>query len=216
MASGSPVASEVAEANHRVANSLALIASLVRLRATRLAKHPEALSGRQVELLLREISTQIDGIGLMHRVLCHGPQPGRVDLHAYLVDLCAALNASFSFAGEVRFRADPGTACLVSAEQAKSLGIVVNELVTNAVKYAHPAGMRGVIEIDCAVLADGALRLAVSDDGVGLPEDFDPAAGGGLGFKVMRDVCEQLGARLQFEQRIGLRVSLTVPAEARR
>jgi two-component sensor histidine kinase len=206
----------VAEANHRVANSLTLIASLVRLRAARFAKQPETLSGRQAELLLREISAQIDGVGLLHQVLCRVPQSGQVDLQTYLADLCGALNTSFSFAGEIRFCSNEGTACLVSAEQAKAIGMLVNELAINAVKYAHPAGVYGLVEVACVVLGDGTLCLEVRDDGVGLPEGFDPATGGGLGFKVMRGVCEQLGARLEFDRgTIGLRVQLTLPAAAR-
>jgi two-component sensor histidine kinase len=215
MAGGSVRHADV-EANHRVANSLTLIASLVRLRAVRCGKAPDSFSAQHVELLLREISAQIDGIGLMHQVLCRAAQAGQVELTGYLADLCRALDATFSFAGMVRFEAQRSTACLVPAEQAKALGMLVNELVTNAIKYAHPTGVRGTVNVGYAVEADGTLRLDVADDGVGLPEDFDPASDVGLGFRLLRGVRDQLGARLEFHTSgIGLRVTLTVPAGAR-
>jgi two-component sensor histidine kinase len=103
-------------------------------------------------------------------------------------------------------------ACTIPAQQALPIGFVVGELVTNAVKYAHPASVKGRIDLGCFRRPGGAILISIADDGVGLPERFDPEKDGGLGMRMVRMLSDQLNASLTFESTgIGLTVRLLIP-----
>ena len=98
---------------------------------------------------------------------------------------------------------------------ASPVALIVSELITNAIKHAHPAGAPGRIVVRCGANLAGCVYVEVEDDGVGLPENFDPWRDGGLGFEIVRGLSQQLGAKLLFDaEGIGLRVRLTVPTMA--
>jgi two-component sensor histidine kinase len=102
---------------------------------------------------------------------------------------------------------------MVRPDQATPVALIVSELVTNALKYAHPAGVAGRILVSCRLTGAG-LVVEVTDDGVGLSEDFDPHSDGGLGFRVVRGLARQLGADLVYESSdIGLIVRLVLGAD---
>ncbi len=138
-----------------------------------------------------------------------------VDIGRLLHDMCEALLSSAKCTGRVdRIRAniDDG---LVLSHCASSPALIVSEAVTNAIEHAHPSGVPGEIGIHCRRDAADALVVEVTDDGVGLPEGFDPTSDGGFGFRVMRAQTEQLGATLTFESTsLGLRMQLRVPPQA--
>jgi two-component sensor histidine kinase len=103
--------------------------------------------------------------------------------------------------------------CLVRTEQVLPLTQIVAEALMNAIKHAPPSNRRGVIRASCGMDAFGAVWVEVRDDGAGLPPAFDPNHDGGLGFRLLRGLSAQLGARLQFDSSAaGLRVRLTLPA----
>jgi two-component sensor histidine kinase len=86
------------------------------------------------------------------------------------------------------------------------------EILTNAMKYAHPAGVPLRMTLLCETIADGTLQVTVSDDGVGLPEDFDPAKDGGIGFQIIRTLTAELGAALEvLSDSLGVTFCLRVP-----
>jgi two-component sensor histidine kinase len=198
-----------AEANHRIANNLAMIAALARMRAAGLRDSPHPLSGDDVRLILEEFSARLDTVGQLHRLLAGGHAEATVEVGDYLRDIAERVVSSLSFDAETElaFEADPG--CRVRSDRALSLGLIVCELVTNAVKYAHPAGVAGRIEIACRRGPDGTVILAVSDDGVGLPEGVDTKGNGQMGFRLVRSLAEHLGATITFDSgALGLCVTL--------
>jgi two-component sensor histidine kinase len=84
--------------------------------------------------------------------------------------------------------------------------------VTNAIKYAHPAGVAGQIRLACRRRSNGHLTIEISDDGVGLPEGLDPMQQGHLGFRLVRSLAKQLGAAIEFRSdSLGLFFLLDVP-----
>jgi two-component sensor histidine kinase len=86
----------------------------------------------------------------------------------------------------------------------------------NAVKFAHPAGVAGDLVIACNRRED-VIVIEVVDDGVGLPEGFDPAVDGEFGLQLLRSLASQLKARLEFDNTgLGLRVRLSLPAGIKR
>ena len=200
----------VAEANHRIANNLALVASLVRMQARDLQTNAPGVGNQGVQLLLEEIGGRIETIGRLHRLLVQGCS-GFVDLTAYLNEISEAVVSSLAFAGKARLAHVSDRATMVPAECALPVGLIVGELVTNAVKYAHPTGVSGRIAVGYRVLPS-VIVVEVSDDGVGLPEGFDAATDGGLGLQLVRSLAVQLGATLDFiDREAGLTVTLSVP-----
>lgn len=102
---------------------------------------------------------------------------------------------------------------VLPATAAGPVGRIVAELVTNAINYAHPTGVWGRIDVRSrATQPTRSLCIEVRDDGVGLPEAFDPRVDGGLGLAAVRVLAEKLGAKLRFiDSGVGLSVCLDLP-----
>ena len=197
------------EADHRITNNLALVTSFIKLQAARVAER--AAGADEVNILLTGLAYRIDAIAQLHEVLSTEPREAAIDLGAHLETMCSAMRPFVSFGGPVELSCDPGPDCLVPAENIVPIALIVSEMVTNAVKYAHPAGVAGRIDVACQ--RDGSrIILEVADDGVGLPENFDVLDGGGVGFKVVRALAAQLDALPIFDSdTLGLRFLLLLP-----
>ena len=101
---------------------------------------------------------------------------------------------------------------VIAADDALPLALAVAELITNAIKYAHPGGTSGRLWLGCRTTESGAFVVTVSDDGVGLPEGFVPGDGSSLGFRTVRSLMRQIGATISFEtDSLGLSITLTLP-----
>ena len=101
---------------------------------------------------------------------------------------------------------------LMSGERLAPLGLLVNEALVNSMKYAHPAGVRGLLQLSCRPVFGNSVLVAVEDDGVGLPSGVDHHRGGGMGFRIMRALAEQLGATLTCRSSaLGLMVQVIAP-----
>lgn len=200
------------EANHRVANNLAMVAGLVRIHARSLATESGPMTRADACALLEEISHRIEAVGRLHRLLANLDSGSDVDLADYLCDVSQAVVSSLTATGSARLTQDSDAGCLVAAERALPLGLIVGELVTNAVKYAHPAGVEGTIMVSCRRRGH-SIVVQITDDGVGLPDDFNPAHADSLGLRLTRSLAAQLGATLAFRNGgTGLSVELALPA----
>lgn len=199
------------EADHRIANNLALIVSLVRLRARAVVQKPGPVEREAVQALLDDVATRVEMVARLHRMLSRPSQHELIDVGAYLREICTSVAASL--AGSRVTLSQDANVCLVQPDQALSLGLLIVELMTNAMKYAHPTGVAVKIHVGCRHTADGGLILDFADDGIGLPENFDPLVDGGLGFRLVRSLGDQLGASLSFDSDpLGTRFRLEVPA----
>jgi two-component sensor histidine kinase len=202
-----------AESNHRIANNLMLIAGLLGMQSDVLKKSGEPMSAEAARRLLEEVRGRIETVGRLHRLLSRPEIGSTVYLGEYLTDIAKAAVASLSVADATRLDVSACESCETSTQQALSIGFIVGELATNAVKYAHPAGVAGRIDLACHRRPDGSILVRLTDDGVGLPEGFDPMISQGLGMRMMRSLTSQLGASLLFTPSdIGLTVDLIVPA----
>ena len=100
----------------------------------------------------------------------------------------------------------------LSPRNGRRVALIASELIDNAIVHAHPAGTFGAIEVACARDADHVI-LEVRDDGVGLPEGFDPRTDSGAGLRLVRTVAEALGASVRFSSGgCGVSVEVRVPA----
>ncbi len=199
------------EVNHRVANSLSLVTTFVRLQAAGMA--PEARD------ILMETQNRIMAVARVHRSLYSSGDVRSVAMPDYLRGLAEELQASLATttgARRIDLSVDP---IQVSTDKAVSLGVVVTELVTNAFKYAYPNGAEGVVRVRLERLADRCARLAVEDDGVGYGQGAAGTAaaaahpgGTGLGAKIVKAMATNLGATLRFGPGPGTRAILEFDA----
>lgn len=172
------------EMSHRVKNSLASVVGLLRVQA-------RSAQSEDVQNALRDASLRVATIAEVHDHLWRGSRIGFVDLADFMSELCKKLQGNTD-GHTLRCHADP---ILLPADHAIPLGLLINELVTNAIKYAYPEG-GGVIEV-LAREIDGRLRVEVSDQGVGLSDDFaidQPRHS--MGFKVVTGMVRQLQGHL--------------------
>ena len=199
----------LSEAHHRIANNLALIAGFVRLQSSKVSKDQRTLSAADVCMLLQEVGVRIETVGRLHHLLGTRTTGGYVNLGAYLEATCGVLAQSVCAGRSVNLRCDAAP-CEIVPEKAGLIGLIVAELVTNSVKYAHPGGAPGQIDVICADDREGLLTISVIDDGVGLPDGFDPRIDGGLGMRVVRSLVRQLEGDIEFHSGgLGLAVRVT-------
>jgi two-component sensor histidine kinase len=178
------------EVNHRVANSLALVASLVRMQA---AAVPEA----SAKSALAETQVRIAAIANLHRSLYTAEDVRTVDLAAYLTALVEELRQSIA-ANQTAVLTVAAVSARATTERAVAIGMIVTELITNAVKYAYPDG-GGEVRLRLDRNPAGGLVLAVEDDGVGLTGDEARVAG--LGGKIVGAMARSLSTELEYGAR---------------
>lgn len=192
------------EASHRVKNSLALVASLLNLEAGSLtAQASQALKGA---------ISRVYAVAAVHDQLWRQTDFQRIDLAPFLTELCSAIAAtSPQHETFCQFEAVMAPANLVTP-----LGISLNELITNAYKYAYPNDSSGEVRITGSI-EDGSYRLIVSDLGQGLPDDFDPASScGSLGMRIIKSLARQMNADLTIHRTSpGTSFSLLIPLGTR-
>jgi two-component sensor histidine kinase len=202
------------ESNHRIANNLALVSSLVRMKANAVLKRGETLMPEDAAAMLKEVAQRIEGVSKLHRLLASSSAQDHVVAASYLSEVCNGVAGSFAEQSTIAFR-DYSEGLALPPERLNALGLFLAEGLTNAYKYSHPAGAPGRIEVTFAV-RDCGIRLTVQDDGVGLPEGFNPQTDGGLGLRIMRSLSEQLGGAMSVKSNpLGLRVGLEAPQAAK-
>jgi two-component sensor histidine kinase len=202
----------IAESNHRIANHLSLLAGMVQLQAAHVAKGPDMFTRTEVGGLLRETAGKIVSVSHLHRKLAHGTGWSAVDLGTYLIEYSHELLSSLSLGNKVSIVERVESGCSVTPEQAQTAMLIVGEVVMNAIKHAHPTGIPVAISLGCRRGRIGGVVLDITDDGVGLPENFDPQKSGGLGLKLIRSLAEKMGARLEIESdSLGLGFCLHIP-----
>lgn len=200
----------IAEADHRIANHLALLAGHVRLRAANLDKHPEASGPEAVQLLLLAVQAEISAVARLHRKLSAGNAHAPADLAGELHEVCAPFRSGLS--GEVVVIEDFQAGCAVTAHQVLPLTQIVTEVITNALKHAYADGRRGPLFARLRRMEPGSAVIEVIDRGPGLPNTFNPATDGGLGFRIVRALAAQLQATASFaSSREGVHFKLTLP-----
>jgi two-component sensor histidine kinase len=194
------------EADHRIANSLAMISALVRLRASKVG------AAEDPQVFLREIADRIETVAQLHREIAHSSTEA-VHLRDYLLGICERLSRALA-SDEPTFSLDCSAEHVVPPTVALPLGLITAELFSNSMKYAHPSGLPVTIAISCSRSTEHRLRIVYEDDGVGFPEGFDMAADGHLGMRFIRLLGEQLdGTPEWLSDPLGIRYELSIPVE---
>jgi len=193
----------IREIDHRVRNSLQLIANMIHLQAER---YDDPVVRRE----LFAASGRIEAVARVHSMLLAASGSERIRFDQYLRGICAALRGAFDVDGRYRCLELDTDPLEFPANKAIPLGLVVNELVTNAFRHAFAEGAPGTVRVRVRRGSDGLCTLTVIDNGRGLPK-IDPSRRTGLGLQVVAVMARQLGASLSMDTAPGTSFTITVP-----
>jgi two-component sensor histidine kinase len=196
------------EMNHRVNNSLQIIASILLLKA-------QTVQSEEIRRHLRDAHERVMAVATVQEQLHPIPFGAEIEARNYLTRLCESLAASMILDNQpISIRVEAGGGSTTS-EQAVSMGLIATELVINALKHAFPEGAKGTIIVGFESTAS-AWRLFVSDDGMGIGTHLaDAPARSGLGTSIVEALTRQLGGRVTTAAASpGTTVSVTVPRAA--
>ncbi len=186
------------EVYHRVKNNLQVIQSLLRMRARTL---PEGEAREAIETT----GERVHAMAMVHERLYQMRDLASLELEGYLRDMFnGAVSSSSAYPGRIQLALDCEGISL-TLDRAIPFGLLVNELLSNSLKHAFPNGRAGIIGISVRRI-EGAVRLTITDDGIGLPAGFEPGKGNSMGLKLAISLAQQLGGKLEFTSENGCRM----------
>lgn len=195
------------EIHHRVKNNLQVVSSLLGLQS-------RVIADEQTRKMFQESQNRIHSMALLHESLYQSDNVSRVDFPDYIRQLAVHLFHSYGVAAErIHLRTNLDELYL-NLDAAVPCGLIINELVSNSLKYAFPDGRQGEVRIELLEHADSMARLVVSDNGIGLRSDIDWVTARTLGLRLVRTLAEQLGATMEVKSDTGTEVRLTFAAAA--
>lgn len=194
----------VREVHHRVKNNLSMISGLISLQRS------EAAEAGGIDSAFDGLAQRVQAIAMIHEQLYRSENLRSVSSRDYIDRLCRGLVDSLANPpGSVTLELDIHDAEL-PAEVLLNLGLVINELVVNALKHAFPGGRPGILRVRLAAEEDG-YRLSVEDDGTPSPGASSILRSGSMGSVIVRGIIEQLGGTLSVDTTNGTRLSIRLP-----
>jgi two-component sensor histidine kinase/PAS domain-containing protein len=193
------------EVHHRVKNNLQLISSLLSLQAG-------AAKNREVADVLIESQNRVRAMALVHEYLYRSADLPSVRLADYIQSLSTHLYHSYNVDPErIALEFHVGDVAM-DLDRSIRCGLIINELVSNAIKHAFPGGRKGRVTINLCSLPDGRQSLTVSDNGVGLPPDVAPWHTDSIGLQLVADLTDQLGGTLTVSRDGGTTINIKCSA----
>lgn len=192
------------EVNHRVANSLAIVGSMIRLQTN-------AVADAHVKQALGEAQSRIAAIAGVHRRLYSSHDVRHVELSAYLCGLVSELETTMKASGHTSTTLCQMETAFVPTDKAVTVGVLVTELVINAFKYAYPGQLTGEIRVILRVEDTDRLSLIVEDDGVGRT-NASSSGGTGVGSRIVSAMATSLDASIDYSKPPGCSVRLSFKA----
>ncbi len=205
------VSNNLAEADHRIANHLAMLSSYVRLRSDRLVERDAVPNAEDVRCLSRLIVAQIDAISDLHRILAVQGNPDTLDLSVPLSSICKAMQAGV--ADEINIVMHLEKDCALALEAILPATQIFTELVTNAIKHGCDSEGQGDIKVSCCKSSSETVVVEVSDSGSGLSDPSPTPDGDGLGLRLIDALIRQVEGSIQYLSTAqGLTVRVELPA----
>ena len=191
------------EVHHRVKNNMQVISSLLRLQESK-------VKDKESAALLKDSQNRIQSMALVYNKLYQSVNLAGINMTDYIKELTAGLVKSYAVnPSRVTVKIAPGDVFL-DIDMAIPCGMVINELVTNSLKYAFPDNRKGQISVSLQEAANQKLELIVSDNGVGIPENVNPDNTSTLGIKLVSNlVRDQLGGKMELVRNQGTVFKIT-------
>ena len=189
------------EIHHRVKNNMQVISSLLDLQSN-------SVKDNHIKEALREGQSRVHTMAAVHEALHESDNLSEIDLQTYLNKVTSNIFQTYSIEpGKIRLinQVEP---LPISINQASPLGLIINELVSNSLKYAYPDDRKGTITVGMKKHDDG-FELTVMDDGVGMMEGIDWRNTNSLGLKLVRSLAEsQLDGSIELDNTKGTKFTV--------
>jgi PAS domain S-box-containing protein len=195
------------EIHHRVKNNLQIIVSLLNLQSAK-------IKDRKVLASFEEVRHRVYSMALLHEKLYKSENFADVPFKDYLSTLCRDLVSAFGASGRIQMDFDLEVID-ISIDTAVPCGLIVNELITNAIKHAFPKGRKGRIAVGFRRKDGKFAELKVADDGIGLPAEFNAAKAESLGLKIIHILTDQISGKLHVRSGKGAAFRLVFPIRER-
>ncbi|GAA4721270.1 sensor histidine kinase [Sphingomonas lutea] len=181
------------EVNHRIKNSLQLVVSLLTL-------HARGMTDDGARTALGDAQQRIEVIARIHQNLYSLGRHDHVDFTSFVGELASGIADSLIGGRKVRLTVNAEPDIILPIDRAVPMALAISELLTNAIKHGANAPRGANVGVELAKAAD-AIRIAVFDDGVGLPTDFNFDTASGLGMKIVRSLVHQARSSLTITDR---------------
>lgn len=188
------------EIHHRVKNNFHIVASLLEIQSSYL-KNQEALSA------IRDSQHRIHSMSIIHQKLYQSDTLSTIQMSEYIYELVEYLRDSYGIRDTIAFSLKIENIELDHAS-AITLGLILNEVITNAIKYAFAKTRNGKISISLNHISNSQLLLEIQDNGPGLPEDFSSRLGASMGMELLRGLTDDIGGHLTIESNKGTHVRI--------
>ncbi len=183
------------EIHHRVKNNLEVVSSLLALQSNQ-------IDDENTKEAMLEGQNRVQSIGIVHQKLYQGKNLGAIEMKDYFINLSDSILDSFGAHKRVQVECVMN-ALNVDVDTAVPLGLIVNELLTNTIKYAFPDGRSGKVQIKLEQKSNGVLQMQISDNGVGKGSTIN---GTGFGGQLISLLTQQLGGTMKEENSNGTHV----------
>lgn len=194
------------EVHHRVKNNLQIVSSMLSLQMDQVAQLEKVTRDLALRVF-RESQARVRSIALFHEKLYQSEDLAHVDISEYLNGVAAGLFATYAVSPEDVTLSIQVDDVPLSVDAAIPCGLIVNELVSNALKHAFPGGRTGTVEV--RLRAEGAQAvLEVRDSGIGFPQDLDLRSPNTLGLRLVCIFTEQLGGTIELDRSGGTRFTV--------
>lgn len=190
----------VKEIHHRVKNNFHIVASLLEIQSSYL-KNKEALSA------IKESQHRIHSMSIIHQKLYQSETLSTIHMPEYIYELVEYLRESYGMRENIGFSLQIEKIELDHAS-AITLGLILNEAITNAIKYAFGRSKSGKISISLSHISNSQLLLSIEDNGRGLPVDFDSKIGASMGMELLQGLTDDLGGSFSIETREGTHIKV--------
>ncbi|MBE9007021.1 PAS domain S-box protein [Fortiea sp. LEGE XX443] len=193
------------EVYHRVKNNLQVISSLLSLQC-------EYIKDKQDIEIFQQSQQRIASMALIHEKMYQSPDLARIDFGEYIRDLVASLFSSYEVnEGAISLNLNIDSHALFGLDLAIPCGLIIHELVSNSLKYGFPQGGEGEIYIEIAENFNQHFTIIVSDNGVGLPQNFNFKNTASLGWQLVDALTQQIAGKINIQSHSGVEFQITFP-----
>jgi two-component sensor histidine kinase len=200
-----------AEADHRIANHLAMLASYIRLKGAGIFRSDHPPNENDLRCLMSLVVAQIDAISALHRILSVEGNPDALCLSDSLSRMCAAMNASVASEADIAQTCEE--ACEIASQSILPATQICAEIITNALKHGRNANGLAIIRVACRKSSAGTVVVEISDNGPGLSDRSKKTGEGGLGNRLIEALVRQVDGRIDYlSTSRGLTVRFALPA----
>ena len=197
------------EIHHRVKNNMQVISSILNLQAG-------YVEDARARALFADCQGRVQSMAMIHEKLYRSANLATLDFGQHVRELAQGMVSSFGEVAErVRLQIE-AEAVALDIDSAIPVGLILNELVTNALKYAFPGGRAGTLRIALRLDGPEQILLSVADDGIGLPEGLEVGRSRSLGLKMIHSLTRQIGGQVEIRRGTGVefRIRFPLPATA--